>query len=216
MALIEIGSQYLEIILLENIVNGHFETRQLMMKAVENNDYRQKIISYFALGLFFITSVYFCLWIYYANKSARTLGAQGLSNSPGWAIGWFFVPIVNLWKSYQAMSELWRASKQPQNWQDTNTDWIIPIWWGFWLVNGSLAQVSIRRALAAETIDEMTIAGMLSMASAAVYIPSLIIAIKLITLITSHQLAQRELVPSKTETQFSESGAVVHVGPAAT
>jgi hypothetical protein len=45
------------------------------------------------------------VWIYRANANAHALGGD-LSVSPGWAVGWFFVPIACLFKPYLAMRRL--------------------------------------------------------------------------------------------------------------
>ena len=37
------------------------------------------------------------------------------SFTPGWSVGWFFVPIMNPWKPFQAMREIWQASAEPGN-----------------------------------------------------------------------------------------------------
>ena len=60
-----------------------------------------------------VVIVLFCIWIYRANYNARQLGATDMQFSPGWAVGWNFIPIANLWKPYQAMREIWQASADP-------------------------------------------------------------------------------------------------------
>src|SRR5437868_6687462 len=55
--------------------------------------------------VFIITGVLFLRWIHRANRNARALGAQGMRFTPGWAVGWYFIPIASLWKPYQAMKE---------------------------------------------------------------------------------------------------------------
>ena len=45
-----------------------------------------------------------------ANYNARQLGAADMRFTPGWAVGWHFIPIAWFWKPYQAMTEIWRAS----------------------------------------------------------------------------------------------------------
>ena len=52
----------------------------------------------------------FCVWIRRANVNADALVASGMEFTPGWAVGWFFVPFANLYKPYQAMAEIYRAS----------------------------------------------------------------------------------------------------------
>ncbi len=67
---------------------------------------------------FIATSVPFLMWIHRANRNARALGAQDMRFTPGWSVGWFFVPLLSLWKPYQAMKEIWRASQDPHTWQE--------------------------------------------------------------------------------------------------
>jgi hypothetical protein len=72
---------------------------------VESNDTRQAWIGYGFLAVFIITGIVFLKWIHAANRNARAMGAQGLRFSPGWALGYYFVPVLSLWKPYQAMKE---------------------------------------------------------------------------------------------------------------
>ncbi|MCZ6545888.1 MAG: DUF4328 domain-containing protein [Chloroflexi bacterium] len=62
------------------------------------NDSREQIIGLLQLVLFVVTVVIFGRWIVRANKSVRALGADGFRITPGWAVGYFFIPIYNLWR----------------------------------------------------------------------------------------------------------------------
>jgi hypothetical protein len=44
------------------------------------------------------------IWQYRAASSARALGYEA-THSPGWGVGCWFVPIVNLWMPYQAIRD---------------------------------------------------------------------------------------------------------------
>lgn len=74
------------------------------------------------------------VWIYRAAANLRGIGASDLMINPGWAVGWYFVPIANFWKPYQAMKEIWQASARPQQWQSLATPLLLPAWWGLWLL----------------------------------------------------------------------------------
>ena len=78
--------------------------------------------------------VAFCVFMPRANKNARAFMAP-LSNSPGWAAGWFFVPIVYLWKPYYAMKEIWQGS-DPDPAVDASNAPVSPLlalWWWMYL-----------------------------------------------------------------------------------
>ena len=77
-------------------------------------------------------------WIYLANSNAHALGAEGMQFTPAWAIGWYFVPLANLWKPYQAMKEIWQASATGTDWREVKAPALLRWWWGFWLLSTSL------------------------------------------------------------------------------
>lgn len=81
------------------------------------------------------TTVLAAVWIYRASTNLRALGAQGMTIGPGWAIGWYFIPIANCWKPYQAMKEIWQASARPQQWQGMAAPSLLRMWWGLWLLS---------------------------------------------------------------------------------
>src|SRR5690242_12224870 len=45
-------------------------------------------------------------WIYRASGNAHTL-ANDLTITPGWAVGWFFIPFANLVRPFESMKETW-------------------------------------------------------------------------------------------------------------
>ena len=86
--------------------------------------------------LIWLTSVALVLiWMYRAHCNIRALGATGLTFSPGWAVGWFFVPIAFFWMPHQAMQELWRASASPEEWQRQPGSVLLSWWWALWLLD---------------------------------------------------------------------------------
>ena len=107
-----------------------------MMSAAEANDMRHSFISIAAILAYFA----------HGRRCSRcgsiapvpivhALGSPGLRFTPGWAVGWYFVPIANLWKPYQAMKEIWRASKNPGNWQAETTSGFLGWWWFWWIIS---------------------------------------------------------------------------------
>lgn len=50
------------------------------------------------------------VWVYLAHDNLRALGLAELKYAPGWAVGSFFVPVVNLVVPFQAMRNLYNRS----------------------------------------------------------------------------------------------------------
>jgi hypothetical protein len=54
-----------------------------------------------------------------------------LQNTPGWAVGWYFIPIANFWKPYGAMKEIVQASSVRESLAAS----LLPTWWTLWLAS---------------------------------------------------------------------------------
>ena len=100
------------------------------------NEVRQIAIVTVELLVYLCASILFLVWVYRVNVNVRVMGAVGLRISPGWSVGFFFIPIFNLWKPYQAMNEVWWASKNPNDWEQKKNQEssVVGRWWFFWLI----------------------------------------------------------------------------------
>jgi hypothetical protein len=109
-------------------------------------------LAYLAAGLVALpatiaTIVAFCIWVHRANKNARALGAQQMQFTPGWCVGWFFIPIMNLFKPYQAVKEIYQASEPAASfldWRLARVPALLGVWWGIWIASNILSNVETR------------------------------------------------------------------------
>jgi len=109
-------------------------------------------------------------WVYRVSLNAHVLG-RGLRVRPPWAVGWFFVPIASLWKPFQGLREAWQASVRPQAWSTVPVPSLLRWWWGLWLVEGFLQNLSLRLELRAKTADQMITADIASLAANLMALP---------------------------------------------
>jgi len=87
-------------------------------------------------GVLIAAAVMFCLWTYRVAKNATAMGAR-LSISPGWAVGFYFIPIVSWWMPYSAMVQTWDAS-DPDPRSDPyqpRSHALLVAWWLSWLAS---------------------------------------------------------------------------------
>lgn len=56
-----------------------------------------------------LTGIAFVAWTWIATRNARDAGAS-VRHAPGWALGGWLVPVLNLWRPKQMVDDLWRAS----------------------------------------------------------------------------------------------------------
>ena len=74
------------------------------------NDARQTLIGNIALLALLVTAVVCLFWMYRAYANLKMMGSKETAITPGWAVGYWFVPVVNLYRPYKTMHELWSRS----------------------------------------------------------------------------------------------------------
>lgn len=108
--------------------------------------------------LFFAAVVSFLLWMRRAAWNLRLLHPEeGFVYTPGWCVGWWFVPFANLVHPFKAMHEIWHYSDPDAERVDTVTgyaarsDWgkgaplLLSSWWAAWIASWVLSRI-IRNA----------------------------------------------------------------------
>ena len=79
-----------------------------------------------------IKSIAFYMWIYRTNYNCWGF-ARNLKFTPGWAVGWYFIPLAELVYPCLCMQEIWKVSSDPYNWKLENNSVLVGFWWAFWL-----------------------------------------------------------------------------------
>lgn len=151
MTVLSIISNSLELVFFSNLENGAFYSDEAAFNAAVANDKRQAIVVYSSLGIYLFSAILIGRWIYFANENAHCLSEREMRFTPGWAVGWYFVPFANFWKPYQAMKEIWLTSfslsdKQQLPGTEPTSHAIIIWWWSLWLATGILATIAERKA----------------------------------------------------------------------
>ena len=106
-------------------------TEQLLILGITGST----IIS--GLALLF-TAIVTCMFMHRSSKNARALGATGMEFTPGWTVGVWFIPIINLFRPYSAMKEIQMASTNPSDgaWKSAEPLGLLAPWWACWLIGG--------------------------------------------------------------------------------
>lgn len=134
-------SSYFQFVLLDNISNGVFVSEQ----EASANDLRQVIVAIIYSLLFITSAVFFIMWFRraYANQEQK-FGDMATTN--GWAAGVWFVPILNLFRPYRMMSEIYENAiyhlekrgvidNKPSRMQ------LVGWWWGIWIGLNYLSRI---------------------------------------------------------------------------
>jgi hypothetical protein len=190
-SLVAILSGYLEYDLLAALRDGAFDSQEAASAAAEASDARQAMVALVQVAILVASGFLILRWIHRANWNARALGAEGLQFTPGWCVGWYFVPIACVWKPYQAMQETWKASKNPSAWTGETAPSAIGHWWGLWILYSILNNLSFRLTMRADEIQEHINATWATIASDVAAIPLCLALLGLVKSIQAMQDARR-------------------------
>jgi hypothetical protein len=135
--------------------------------------------------VFLASVVVVAMWIYRAHANLRDRGIE-LNTSPGWAVGWYFIPFANLFKPFQAMRELWTESHLEADSYGESAPGEITAWWACWLTGNILANVSMRMASFGDG-SNLTVATAVSAIASGLTIASALLLRQLISQITAAQ-----------------------------
>jgi hypothetical protein len=91
-------------------------------------------------------AIAFCMLTHRASCNAESYGQLIMRYTPGWAVGWYFIPIASLWKPYDAMKQIWQASDPTGDPHPGAIDVpvLLPAWWWAFVVHILAGQVSFR------------------------------------------------------------------------
>ena len=190
-SLIAAISSMFEVKLINDMITGNIDFSTIENQATAN-DTRQQLIGILQIALFIITGISFLKFIYFSNSNSRSFGAKGMQFTPGWSIGYYFIPYLNLYKPYRAMKEIWKTSKNPKNWEMVKTPPLFPQWWTLWLISAFLGNMSFRLSMKAEELNELFVSSTLTLASDLVKIPLSLIAIKMVSQIFEMQMKNKK------------------------
>jgi hypothetical protein len=106
--------------------------------AAQTSDNQTSVIAIVELATLIIAGVSFIAWFHRAYDNLRDLGATTMRYAPGWAIGAWFVPVLNFWRPKQIANDIWRGSdprhpgRQPV-WREPVSP-LLWFWWSAWIL----------------------------------------------------------------------------------
>lgn len=164
------------------LLSGPFTEAQ-----AEANDVRQGLLGLSYIIVFVVTAIAFLKWVYRANLNSRGFGAEDMRFSPGWSVGYYFIPFLNFVRPYQSMKEIWQVSLNPIDWKSVEGSPLLGWWWGLWLVSGLLGRIVLRTSRDAETIEALQFSTALSILSGFIGIVLCLVTLRLIKKISKMQ-----------------------------
>jgi hypothetical protein len=184
-----IWSDWLEIDLMNRVIDGE----DVPLEDLEASDDRQAVVGILQFLLLVITAFFFIRWFHAAYSNLRALGQTDLRYGTGWAIGAWFVPILNLWRPKQIANDIWRGSDPnaapltKASWDDIGVPLFLGAWWAAWIVSGILGNIVGRLWLSTETAEDLRTAATVDIVTSIVSIVAAVLAIVVVRRLTARQ-----------------------------
>lgn len=142
------------------------------------------LIGLVQVAFYIIAVVIVGKWIYRASANTHA-SIRRLDTSPPWAVGWFFVPIANLWKPFQAMAEIARTNLTSAH--------NLPLgpWWALWIASNIAGNISFQLSKSDDPQMLMLSSGCAG-ASSLAGIGAAVLLRRIILRITAAQTAHRQ------------------------
>jgi Domain of unknown function (DUF4328) len=184
-----IGAGVLSIIsyfLQYQLLSGDLES--LTEDIANSNDRRQLLVSVLSILMLIVTAVFFIMWFRRAYNNLHQIGSFHVSFGEGWAAGSWFVPILNLFRPVQIMSEIWKGTQAATPGKPVAGTPLIALWWTFWIIATIVGRIAFR--MPDKSVEDVLTATWVQILSEVLQI---IAGIALILLIRKVNTAENEL-----------------------
>lgn len=145
-------------------------------------------------------------WIFRVNKNAQAQNQDWITVSPGWNIGFFFIPIANLFMPFRGLRQTLQVSTAPHAPEHVAIPALMPLWWLAWLAMSILGNISFRLSLNAETLDQLRTVAVLNLVTTPVDLLGTILFMMVIWRITRLQCAN---LGAPTEADATNAGGEI-------
>lgn len=100
-----------------------------------------------ALGVTTVAAFFLsCRFTYRTMRNLHTVQSPVAKISPGWAVGYYFIPFVNFAMPANAMSQIYHGTHAAVGDESRHAS-PIPLWWSCWLLRGVAESIADRSGL---------------------------------------------------------------------
>jgi hypothetical protein len=141
--------------LIERISNGDAPLEQ-----VQAADDRQSTINVVEVVLFILTAIVFIFWFFRAYRNLTRLGIQDLRWGKNWAIGAWFVPLLNFVRPKSIANDIWRGSDPGlparAGLPSVGVPWYHSAWWLVFIGGGIFSRIAYQQFRDADTLSGLS------------------------------------------------------------
>lgn len=192
---------FLYLMMVFDLLSGGLSAMRLINAQGAEPGLVENIVSILYFVVLVLLIVFFSQWMHRAYKNLSALGATRLRFTPGWAVGNFFIPFINLVYPLYAMREIWHISNPNDRYHRSRPDrWPVPLigtWWAFYIVMNLLSNFSFRMTFMEENPAKVIAGEWLGIAGNVLSIPAALLAMAVIRRIDEFQTEKAKQPPAE-------------------
>ncbi|HEX5938576.1 MAG TPA: DUF4328 domain-containing protein [Actinomycetota bacterium] len=134
-----------------------------------------------------LTGIVWVVWQHRSQSNLRAIGRRDLTYTPGWAVGWWLIPIANLWMPFKTVRELWKASGREREWSRSATWPVLGWWWAAWLAQAVVGRIAAAMLNEAESVAAVATGSRFALLTVLLTIAAAVFAIVVVRSIVARQ-----------------------------
>jgi tetratricopeptide (TPR) repeat protein len=144
-----------------NLIARAIGGQRITLAEALDNDNRLQTVAILQTLLMLVTALFFLAWLDRAWDNAAALGARDHKYRKAWGFFGFVVPIMNFFRPYQFVTEIWKASdpavaSSTRSIRDSaSTAPVLVMWWGSWLLMNLVGRLATGSLPADPTLQQL-------------------------------------------------------------
>ncbi|MFI1151335.1 DUF4328 domain-containing protein [Streptomyces sp. NPDC020817] len=165
--------------------------------ALDRSDTLTAIAGSLQLLILLATAVVFIIWFHRVRVNGEIMRPDAFSQTRGWAIGGWFIPLGNLFLPYRTAKEIWTASTQfaPDGSFREVSAAPVNAWWAVWVLSALSDRVFSTMYGRAQTPGALRDASAVGMVTDLITVVAAVLAIVFVRKLTAMQTTKAEQGP---------------------
>ena len=188
-----------------SVANGFLTGASASLSDAQSSDDLVRLATWTHLAAYVLVAIAFLMWLHRVVANSWALGAHNLRFTPGWAVGWWFVPIANWVRPFQVVSEAWRAadSDDALSTAASRGGHRLPaflwMWWILYLLGSLIGSAGIVAGSTANSITALRSRAEVDVASLAVGLVAALLAVTVVQRLSKRQEAKALVVAGRVQ-----------------
>ncbi|WP_234435692.1 DUF4328 domain-containing protein [Streptomyces sp. NRRL F-2747] len=165
--------------------------------ALDRSDTLTAIAGSLQFLILLATAVVFIIWFHRVRVNGEIMRPDAFSQTRGWAIGGWFIPLGNLFLPYRTAKEIWTASTQfaPDGSFREVSATPVNAWWAVWVLSALSDRVFSTVYRRAQTPEALRDASAMGMVTDLLTVAAAVLAIVFVRKLTAMQTTKAEQGP---------------------